>query len=77
MAQPPNPGYSEPDPPSNAEAAALLNAAWADPDWGLVLWLTMIIGSRRGEISALRWHHIDSERELVWLHRSNANRSWA
>jgi len=40
------------DPPSADEAAALLNTAWADPAWGLLLWLTMITGSRRGEIEA-------------------------
>ncbi|WP_331169091.1 tyrosine-type recombinase/integrase [Pseudonocardia sp.] len=72
MADPPSPAYSEPDPPNAAEAAALLNEAWRDPDWGLLLWLTMITGSRRGEVSALRWHHIEFEREVVWLDRSSA-----
>ena len=51
----------------------LLNAAWADPDWGMLVWLTMITGSRRGEVSALRWTHVDFSRELVWVHRSNAH----
>lgn len=32
----------------------------------------MITGSRGGEVSALRWHHVDFDREIVWLHRSNA-----
>ncbi|HEX8760148.1 MAG TPA: hypothetical protein VF734_09295, partial [Pseudonocardiaceae bacterium] len=44
--------HTEPDPPSAEEAAALLNAAWVDPEWGLLLWLTMITGPRRGEVSA-------------------------
>lgn len=56
------PESPEPDPPSAAEAARILNAAWADPDWGMLLWLTMITGRRRGEVSALRWRHIDFER---------------
>lgn len=37
MAEPPSPAYAEPDPPSPAEAAALLNAAWVNPDSGLLL----------------------------------------
>ncbi|MDP9221877.1 MAG: site-specific integrase, partial [Actinomycetota bacterium] len=72
MAEPPSPQRTEPDPPSAAEAVKLLNESWADPEWGLLLWLTMVTGSRRGEVSALRWTHIDFEREHVWVHRSNA-----
>src|SRR5215207_8929791 len=33
-----------PDPPSSTEAAALLNEAWRDPEWGLFLWLSMVTG---------------------------------
>jgi integrase len=72
MAEAPSPNRTEPDPPSAEEAAALLNAAWADPEWGLLLWLTMITGSRRGEVSALRWRHVDTDRAVLWIHRSNA-----
>src|SRR5690348_1939214 len=32
----------------------------------------MITGSRRGEVSAVRWRHIDSDRAALWIHRSNA-----
>jgi integrase len=32
----------------------------------------MLTGPRRGEVSALRWRHIDFERGLLWVHRSNA-----
>jgi integrase len=72
MAEPPSPQRTEPDPPSAAEAVKLLNESWSDPEWGLLLWLTMVTGSRRGEVSALRWTHIDFTRELIWVHRSNA-----
>jgi integrase len=34
----------------------------SDPDWGLLLSLTMITGRRRGEVSGLRWRHVDFER---------------
>jgi integrase len=72
MAEAPAPSRAEPDPPSAAEAAALLNASWKDPEWGLLLWLTMLTGPRRGEISALRWRNIDFERAVLWVERSNA-----
>jgi integrase len=58
----PSPNRAKPDPPSADEAARVLSAAWADPDWGLLLWLTMITGRRRGEVSGLRWRHVDFER---------------
>ena len=32
----------------------------------------MITGSRRGEVSALWWRHVDSDRAILWVHRSNA-----
>lgn len=32
----------------------------------------MLTGPRRGEISALRWHHVDFDRGLLTIHRSNA-----
>jgi integrase len=72
LARAPSPSRPEPDPPSAAEAAALLNAAWADPDWGLLLWLTMVTGARRGEVSALRWPHVDFERGTLLVQRANA-----
>lgn len=72
MAVAPSPERTEPDPPSADEAARLLNDAWSDPEWGLLLWLTMLTGPRRGEISALRWRHIDFDRGLLSITRSNA-----
>jgi integrase len=73
LAVAPAPAQTEPDPPTAAEAATLLSEAWAiDPDWGLMLWLTMVTGSRRGEISALRWRHVDFARGLLLVQRSNA-----
>jgi integrase len=73
LAQAPAPAATEPDPPIAEEATRLLGEAWAtDPDWGLLLWLTMVTGSRRGEVSALRWHHVDLAGSLLTLQRSNA-----
>jgi integrase len=72
LAAAPSPGRVEPDPPSAEEAAALLGAAWEDPDWGLLLWLMMVTGLRRGEVSALRWQHLDFDRAVLHVQRSNA-----
>jgi integrase len=44
-----------PQPPSAAEAAQLVLAAWEeDPDWGALLWIKTTTGSRRGEMLGLR-----------------------
>jgi integrase len=66
------PQRTKPDPPSSREAAALLNEAWADPEWGLLLWLTMVTGFRRGELCSLRWRHLDTERATLWVQHSTA-----
>lgn len=69
----PSPAQTEPDPPSAEEAAAVLSEAWSgDPEWGLMLWLTMLTGLRRGEVSAIRWQHVDFVRGLLRIQRSNA-----
>jgi integrase len=48
----PSPTRPNPDPPSADEAARVLSTAWADPEWGLLLWLTMITGRRRGYLGS-------------------------
>lgn len=64
--------HTEPDPPSAEEAAAIIGAAWGDPDWGLLLWVVMVTGMRRGEISALRWRHVDLATNTLIVQRANA-----
>jgi integrase len=72
QAEPPSAPAADPQPPSPAEAARLLNAAWLDPDWGTFVWLAMTTGARRGELCALRWQHVDLDRRVVTLRRSIA-----
>jgi integrase len=73
MAAAPSARQGEPDPPTAAEAATLLAEAWStNPDWGLLLWLTMVTGCRRGELSAIRWKDLDMQRGLLLIQRSNA-----
>jgi integrase len=72
LANAPSPRKTKPDPPSASEAAALLGEAWTDPEWGLLLWLTMITGCRRGELCSLRWRHVDETRSCMWVQKSTA-----
>ncbi|MCE3554523.1 site-specific integrase [Pseudonocardia sp. RS11V-5] len=69
QAEPPSASPSNPQPPSPAEAAQILNEAWRDPDWGSLLWIAMTTGMRRGELCALRWSavNLDEGRESIWL----------
>jgi integrase len=57
-------------PPSVSETARILAEAWKDPDWGTLVWLTMMGGNRRGELCAIRWRHVDLEREVIHVQRA-------
>jgi integrase len=65
----PSPAKTRPDPPSAAEAAALLGEALREPEWFVIIWLTMVTGCRRGELSALRWGDLDASGRL-WIRRA-------
>jgi integrase/DNA-binding transcriptional regulator YhcF (GntR family) len=72
MATPPAARRPEPRPPSAEEAARLVEDAWDDPDWGMLVWLMMTTGARRGELCALRWRHVDLAAGVVTLSRAIA-----
>ncbi len=67
LAKPPRFVQAEVHPPTPAQVAQLLNAAWArDPDFATLLWLAMTTGARRGELCALRWPDVRlEERDLL------------
>ncbi|WP_346279467.1 hypothetical protein [Pseudonocardia sp.] len=48
----------DPQPPTPEEAARIVEEAWEDPDWGMLVWLTMTTGARRGELCGLRWQRL-------------------
>lgn len=73
-AEPPTAPKPNPTPPSPDEAARILNEAWKDPDWGLLVWLVMVTGLRRGELCSLRWRDVDLERGTLTLARSIGQR---
>jgi integrase len=75
QAEPPAAPKPNPRPPTAVEAARILAEAWKDPDWGLLVWLTMVTGLRRGELCALRWAHVDLASGTLKLERSIGQRS--
>ncbi|MEK6438926.1 tyrosine-type recombinase/integrase [Pseudonocardia sp. T1-2H] len=72
LATPPAARKPDPQPPSAEQTARLLNEAWADPDWGTLVWLAMATGGRRGELCALRWSHVDLVNGVLTFRRSIA-----
>jgi integrase len=76
LAEPPFQPKPNPDPPTPEEAALVLNTAWQrDLDWGTFLFMTMVTGSRRGEMCALRWSDINLDcLELFVKHSNNGRR---
>ena len=61
----------QPEPPSAAEAARIIAAAWEqDDDWGALVWLVMVTGMRRGEVLALRWSDVDLEAGMLAIRRN-------
>lgn len=64
----------EPDPPSSAEAARLVEEAFRmDEDWGTLVWLTMMTGMRRGELCGLRFSKLDLDGETIEISRNWVN----
>jgi integrase len=59
QAEPPPIPRADPQPPTPAQAAAIVTKAWTEPNWGMLVWLAMTTGARRGELCALRWRNID------------------
>jgi integrase len=70
-ATPPRARKREPDPPSPAQAARLLNEVWQeDEEFGLYLWTAFTTGARRGELLALRENRFDFEAREVTFARN-------
>ena len=57
------------------EAGRILAAAWADPDWGALVWLALVTGVRRGELCGLRWSNVDLDAGVLALNRSIGQRN--
>jgi integrase len=61
---------SNPNPPSAAEAALLINEAWKDPEWGAFVWVCMTTGARRGELCAVHWSDVALDEGVLLLRRA-------
>ena len=78
-ARKPNQKAPDPQPPSTEQAAQISAAAWRDPDWGMLVWLAMMTGARRGELCALTWDRLDFTAGILTIRASIAQadgRSW-
>jgi integrase len=61
----------QPEPPTTAEAARIIEAAWEqDESWGTLVWLVMVTGIRRAEVLALRWVHVDLADGMLNIRRN-------
>lgn len=64
----------DPQPPSAEQAATIATEAWKDIDWGMLVWLAMTTGARRGELCALKWEEVDFDTGVVTIRSSIAQR---
>jgi integrase len=64
----------DPQPPTPEQAAAIITEAWADLDWGMLVWLAMVTGARRGELCALTWDRFDAKTAVLTIRSSIAQR---
>lgn len=66
----------QPKPPTPEQAARIVAAAWEqDDDWGMLVWLVMVTGVRRGELVALRWHDVHLDGRILEVRRSYTQRN--
>ncbi|TWD81640.1 site-specific recombinase XerD [Kribbella amoyensis] len=65
----------QPKPPTSEEAVRIVAAAWdQDEDWGMLIWLKMVTGARRGELLALRWQDVHLGEGVLEIRRSFTQR---
>jgi len=79
QAETPEPAKPNPYPPTPEQAATILNAAFADLPWGMLVWVAMTTGARRGEICALRWDRFDYANRTLAIVTSiaqNGSHTW-
>ena len=74
-AEPPSATTPNPHPPSTEQAARISSEAWKDPDWGMLVWLAMVTGARRGELCALTWSALDPAAGILSIRTSIAQAS--
>jgi integrase len=71
--------HSDPQPPTAEQAATISAEAWRDLDWGMMVWLFMTTGARRGEMCALCWDRFDADAAVLVIRSSigqRGKRTW-
>ncbi|MGX7825730.1 tyrosine-type recombinase/integrase [Actinokineospora sp. 24-640] len=63
-----------PKPPTTEQAATIVSESWVDIDWGMLIWLAMVTGARRGELCALTWECVEFDAETLHISKSIAQR---
>jgi len=59
-----------PNPPTPAQAAEIINKSFNDLSWGVMIWVAMVTGVRRGELCALRWDFLDLDAAVLSIKTS-------
>jgi DNA-binding transcriptional regulator YhcF (GntR family)/site-specific recombinase XerD len=70
QAESPRSVAADPHPPTPEQAAAIVNAAFKDFEWGMFVWTAMTTGARRGELCALRWDLLDLDNAVLTIRTS-------
>ncbi|WP_308283120.1 tyrosine-type recombinase/integrase [Pseudonocardia nigra] len=71
LARKPRQPTPQPDPPTVAQAARIIDAAWKQDDsWGTLVWLVIVTGLRRAELLALRWSDVDLAAGVLTVRRN-------
>lgn len=66
--RPPAKPRPQPRPPTSEQMARIVEAAWtSSAEWGLYVWLSAVLGARRGEVVALQWEDVDLTAGVVRL----------
>lgn len=70
QAESPKATKPDPHPPTPEQAAAIINEAFKDLGWGMLVWLAMTTGARRGELCALRIDLLDLDNAVLTIRTS-------
>lgn len=75
VARKPKQPAPEPHPPTAEQVADIVNAAWQQGEaWGMLVWLVMVTGLRRGELLRLRWNDVDLRAGKLTIRKTKTRR---
>lgn len=74
QAEPPKSVAADPHPPTPEQAAAIVNEAFKDLSWGMLVWVATTTGARRGELCALRLDLLDLDNAVLTIRTSIGQR---